>query len=37
MVQVYTQLVIRSTKIENQVAFDNNNLAFFMKKWATFK
>ena len=33
MVQVYTQLVIRSFEIENQTAFDNNNLASFMKKW----
>ena len=37
MVQVYTQLVIRSMEIENQIAFDNNNLASFRKKWATFK
>lgn len=32
MVQVYTQLVIRSTEIEKQIAFDNNNLASFRKK-----
>ena len=37
VVQVYTQLVIRSTEIEKQIAFDNNNLASFRKKWATFK
>ena len=37
MVQVYTQLVIRSMEIEKQIAFDNNNLASFRKKWATFK
>ena len=37
MVQVYTQLVIRSMEIEKQIAFDNNNLASFGKKWATFK
>ena len=24
-------------KIEKQIAFDNNNLASFGKKWATFK
>ena len=36
-VQVYTQLVIRSMEIEKQIAFDNNNLASFRKKWATFK
>ena len=34
---VYTQLVIRSMEIEKQIAFDNNNLASFRKKWATFK
>ena len=33
----YTQLVIRSMEIEKQIAFDNNNVAFFRKKWATFK
>ena len=37
MVQVYTQLVIRSMEIEKQIPFDNNNLASFRKKWATFK
>ena len=37
MVQVYTQLVIRSMEIEKQIAFDNNNLASLRKKWATFK
>ena len=37
MVQAYTQLVIRSMEIEKQIAFDNNNLASFRKKWATFK
>ena len=38
MVQAYTQLlVIRSMEIEKQFAFDNNNLASFRKKWATFK
>ena len=37
MVQVYTQLVIRSMEIEKQIAFDNNNLASFRKKWAAFK
>ena len=37
MVQVYTQLVIRSMEIEKQIAFDNNNLASFRKKWASFK
>ena len=37
IVQVYTQLVIRSMEIEKQIAFDNNNLASFRKKWATFK
>ena len=37
MVKVYTQLVIRSMEIEKQIAFDNNNLASFRKKWATFK
>ena len=38
MVQAYTQLlVIRSKEIEKQFAFDNNNLASFRKKWATFK
>ena len=37
MVQVYNQLVIRSMEIEKQIAFDNNNLASFWKKWATFK
>ena len=37
MVQVYTQLVIRSIEIKKQIAFDNNNLASFSKKWATFK
>ena len=31
MLQVYTQLVIRSIKIEKQIAFDNNNLASFRK------
>ena len=31
MVQVYTQLVIRSLEIEKQIAFDNNNLASFTK------
>ena len=36
-VQVYTQLVIRSMEIEKQIAFDNNNLASFRRKWATFK
>ena len=36
MVQVYTQLVIRSMEIEKQIAFDNNNLASFRKKWASF-
>ena len=29
MVQVYTQLVIRSMEIEKQIAFDNNNLASY--------
>ena len=29
MVQVYTQLVIRSMEIEKQFAFDNNNLVSF--------
>ena len=28
---------MRSMEIENQIAFDNNNLASFRKKWATFK
>ena len=37
MVQMYTQLVIHSMEIEKQIAFDNNNLASFGKKWATFK
>ena len=38
IVQAYTQLlVIRSMEIEKQFAFDNNNLASFRKKWATFK
>ena len=37
MVQVYTQLVIRFMEIEKQIALDNNNLASFRKKWATFK
>ena len=37
MVQVYTQLVICSMEIEKQIAFDNNSLASFRKKWATFK
>ena len=37
LVQVYTQLVIRSMEIEKQIVFDNNNLASFRKKWATFK
>ena len=37
MVQVYTQLVIRSMEIEKQIAFDNNNLGSFRKKWASFK
>ena len=36
LVQVYTQLVIRSMEIEKQIVFDNNNLASFRKKWATF-
>ena len=35
MLQMYTQLVIRSMEIEKQIAFDN--LASFSKKWATFK
>ena len=37
MVQLYTQLVIRSMEIESQIAFDSNNLSFFREKWATFK
>ena len=37
MAQVYDQLVIRSMEIEKQIAFDNNNLASFRKKWAVFK
>ena len=37
MLQVYAQLVIRSMEIEKQIAFDNNNLASFRNKWATFK
>ena len=37
LVQVYTQLAIRSMEIEKQIVFDNNNLASFRKKWATFK
>ena len=38
MVQAYTQLlVIRSMENEKQIAFDNNNLASFRKKWAAFK
>ena len=37
MVQAYTQLVICSMEIEKQIAFDNNNLASFRKKLATFK
>ena len=36
MVQVYTQLVIRSMEIEKRIAFDNKYLASFTKKWATF-
>ena len=34
---MYTQSVIHSMEIEKQIAFDNNNLASFGKKWATFK
>ena len=34
---INTQLIIRSMEIEKQIAFDNNNLASFRKKWATFK
>ena len=37
LVQVYTQLAIRFMEIEKQIVFDNNNLASFRKKWATFK
>ena len=37
MVQVYTQLVIRSMEIESQIAFDSNNISSFREKWATFK
>ena len=37
MVQMYTQLDIHSMEIEKQIGFDNNNLATFGKKWATFK
>ena len=37
MIQLYTQLVIRSMEIESQIAFDSNNLSFFREKWATFK
>ena len=37
MVQMCTQSVIRSMEIEKQIAFDNNNLGSFWKKWATFK
>ena len=36
MVRVYTQLVIHSMEIEEQIAFDNNNLASLGKKWASF-
>ena len=37
MVQLYTQLVIRSMEIESQIAFDSNSLSFFRDKCATFK
>ena len=37
VVQVYTQLVIRSMEIEKQIAFDNNNLASFRKKFGNFQ
>ena len=39
MVQVCTQLLVRSMEIEKQIAYNNNNnnLASFRKKWATFK
>ena len=36
MVQVYTQLVIRSMEIEKQIAFHIKNLASFRNKWTTF-
>ena len=31
--QIFTQLVILSMEIEKQIAFDNNNVASFRKKW----
>ena len=35
--QVYIQLIMNSMEIEKQIALDNNNIAFFKKKWASFK
>ena len=35
--QVYMQLIMNSMEIEKQIALDNNNIAFFKKKWASFK
>ena len=37
ILQMYTQLVIRSMEIEKQIVFDDNNLDSFRKKWASFK
>ena len=31
------KLLIRFMEIEKQIAYNNNNLASFRKKWATFK
>ena len=35
--QVYKQLLINTTEIEKQIAFDNNHLTAFEKKWSRFK
>ena len=37
ILQVYIQRIMNSTEIEKRIALDNSNIAYFKKKWTSFK